>query len=310
MTSAVGGIPRSLAALVVAGAVSALTWKHSTGTTVVAHARSQGVGMHFIGHRGASAVAPENTLKAVRMALEGGYGFEIDLQVLKDGTVVILHDDTLRRTAAMSWFSWLVQVGADKRALLRRPVSELRLDEARTIEVGDHSHTEPIPTFVEVLQELHADTSRRHVRCFAEIKADGYSSSASFDRQLTEASAAAVVNARILPSQLSFISFSLGALLDTKRRLPEHAAYLVAYVQTAAQAMAVAELALQSGLDGIDLNADPTVVTAELADWLHARGKHLAVWVWAAPGANDVPAVWEHMERCAHHALRACVRTT
>ena len=39
-----------------------------------------------------SAQAPENTLAAIRVALQAGMGFEIDLQRLADGTVVLLHD--------------------------------------------------------------------------------------------------------------------------------------------------------------------------------------------------------------------------
>ena len=35
--------------------------------------------MQFIGHRGASAQAPENTLQAVRLALSEGFGFEVAL---------------------------------------------------------------------------------------------------------------------------------------------------------------------------------------------------------------------------------------
>jgi len=65
-----------------------------------------------------------------------------------------------------------------------------------------------------------------------------------------------------------------------------------------AEAWALARLAVKHDLDGIDLNAEPRVVTAELAQWLHARAKRLAVWVWKAPASNDVPAVWEHMAKC------------
>ena len=35
--------------------------------------------MRLIGHRGASAAAPENTLGSVRAALGAGAGFEVDL---------------------------------------------------------------------------------------------------------------------------------------------------------------------------------------------------------------------------------------
>lgn len=252
--------------------------------------------MQFIGHRGASAQAPENTLKAVRLALTISEGFEVDLQVLKDGTVVILHDDTISRTAAVSWLSWLLcmmTIGTEDRSRLRRPVSELNLAEARVIEVGDGTHSEPIPTFTDVMRELQPAS-----HCFAEIKADGHSSSSSYDPRLTAASASAAIEAKVSPTQLSWISFSLGALVDIKRRMPEHSAYLVAYVSSAAQAKSIAQLAVRSGLDGIDLNADPSVVTPELVEWLHARGKRMAVWVWKAPGSNDNEAVWDHMDRC------------
>lgn len=53
----------------------------------------------IIGHRGASAYAPENTLAAFRMAIDAGAdGVEFDVQLAKDGVPVVIHDDTLRRT--------------------------------------------------------------------------------------------------------------------------------------------------------------------------------------------------------------------
>jgi glycerophosphoryl diester phosphodiesterase len=53
----------------------------------------------IIGHRGASALAPENTLAAFRRALEdGAAGVELDVRLAKDGVPVVIHDATLRRT--------------------------------------------------------------------------------------------------------------------------------------------------------------------------------------------------------------------
>lgn len=53
----------------------------------------------LLGHRGASACAPENTLGAFRAALaDGGDGFELDVQLTADAVPVVLHDDTLDRT--------------------------------------------------------------------------------------------------------------------------------------------------------------------------------------------------------------------
>ena len=55
--------------------------------------------MVILGHRGASAVAPENTLVAFRRALElGADGFEFDVTLTRDHVPIIIHDDTLDRT--------------------------------------------------------------------------------------------------------------------------------------------------------------------------------------------------------------------
>lgn len=49
-------------------------------------------------HRGARIEAPENTLRAFRIALEAGAtGLESDAWVAADGEVVLVHDDTVRR---------------------------------------------------------------------------------------------------------------------------------------------------------------------------------------------------------------------
>ena len=53
----------------------------------------------IIGHRGASAHAPENTLAAFQMAIDAGAdGIEFDVQLAKDGVPVVIHDATLFRT--------------------------------------------------------------------------------------------------------------------------------------------------------------------------------------------------------------------
>ncbi len=74
----------------------------------------------IIGHRGASALAPENTLAAFRLAIESGAdGLEFDVQLSKDGIPVVIHDATLERTG-------------------RRPhaVAELTARELRETDVG------------------------------------------------------------------------------------------------------------------------------------------------------------------------------
>lgn len=51
-------------------------------------------------HRGASAYAPENTIEAFKLAIEQkAEGIELDVQLTKDGVVVVIHDETIDRVS-------------------------------------------------------------------------------------------------------------------------------------------------------------------------------------------------------------------
>ena len=51
-------------------------------------------------HRGASGYAPENTLPAFQKAFQmGADGIELDVQMTKDGELVVCHDETIGRTS-------------------------------------------------------------------------------------------------------------------------------------------------------------------------------------------------------------------
>lgn len=93
----------------------------------------------LVAHRGASADAPENTLAALRLGCEQGaeYG-ECDVRMTRDGEVVLLHDESLLRTAGVA-----------------RRVDEFTLAELRRLEVGawrgERWRGEKIPTLAEAL---------------------------------------------------------------------------------------------------------------------------------------------------------------
>jgi glycerophosphoryl diester phosphodiesterase len=54
----------------------------------------------IIGHRGASALAPENTRAAFSLALsEGADGIEFDVRLSQDNKPVVIHDASLKRTS-------------------------------------------------------------------------------------------------------------------------------------------------------------------------------------------------------------------
>lgn len=59
----------------------------------------------LLGHRGAMARAPENTLGAFRAAMDdGAHGVELDVQLSADAVPVVLHDDTLDRTTSLNGY--------------------------------------------------------------------------------------------------------------------------------------------------------------------------------------------------------------
>ena len=93
-------------------------------------------------HRGASRVAPENTLAAFRQAVEiGADGIELDVQLSADGVPVVIHDTTVDRTTDGS--GW---------------VRDLTLAQLQELDAGGHAGAafagERIPTLEEVLAEV------------------------------------------------------------------------------------------------------------------------------------------------------------
>ena len=79
---------------------------------------------------------PENSLEAFRLAAKHGYGIELDVQLSKDGRVVVFHDDTLDRVCG---------VHARVEDLTWSELSGLRL-------CGTDQR---IPLFSEVLRSVH-----------------------------------------------------------------------------------------------------------------------------------------------------------
>ena len=53
-------------------------------------------------HRGVSSLAPENTLASFKKVVELGIpGVELDVHLTKDGQLVVIHDESIKRTARM-----------------------------------------------------------------------------------------------------------------------------------------------------------------------------------------------------------------
>jgi glycerophosphoryl diester phosphodiesterase len=157
----------------------------------------------IIGHRGASAHAPENTLAAFQMAIDAGAdGVEFDVQLSRDGVPVVIHDATLQRTGGQT-----------------DAVADLTAAELSAVDVGSwfgpKFRGQHVPTLIEVLEFC-----RGLRRIYIELKVNV----ADFSPL------AAAVCDTIRPSpdlpQMIVKSFRLGAIPLVRQSLPE--------VQTAA----------------------------------------------------------------------------
>lgn len=85
-------------------------------------------------HRGLhNSEKPENSMAAFRAALEGGYGIELDVHLMKDGNLAVIHDSSLKRTA-----------GADVK------IEDLTLADLENYRLGGTD--EKIPLFSQVLE--------------------------------------------------------------------------------------------------------------------------------------------------------------
>lgn len=83
-----------------------------------------------IAHRGGAGLRPENTLAAFAHALDLGVdGFELDVHVAKDGSVVVFHDDRLKAEIARDGEGrWLAGPGP--------LIKDLTLSELQAYDIG------------------------------------------------------------------------------------------------------------------------------------------------------------------------------
>ena len=74
----------------------------------------------IVAHRGYSHVAPENSLTAFEAAIAvGAPYFELDVQKSADGTPIVIHDETLERTASSNAIQRFKIVSRSSRIYLR-----------------------------------------------------------------------------------------------------------------------------------------------------------------------------------------------
>lgn len=161
----------------------------------------------IIAHRGTSARAPENTIAAFRRAIaDGADGIEFDVRLAKCGTVVVIHDATLRR------------VGQRPEA-----VSSMTASELGKIDVGswfsilrkstdpDEFKSETVPTLASVLNLLGNFAGKIYI----ELKCR------EIDAEKLAAAVCDVIRDSPQLSQMIVKSFQLEVVPHVRRMCPE-----------------------------------------------------------------------------------------
>jgi glycerophosphoryl diester phosphodiesterase len=157
----------------------------------------------IIAHRGDSAHVPENTLASFAAALEVGADLvEFDVQLTKDGAVIVIHDATVNRTTDG-----------------RGRVHDMTLPQIRALSAGYPSRFgaahrgERVPTLGEALALL-----KDRARVMVEIKSDSVTDDAESG---IEARVIAEVRKAGMERDVALLSFSRRALLRCRKLAPE-----------------------------------------------------------------------------------------
>ena len=250
--------------------------------------KAEGERSAVIAHRGHSAGAPENTLAAIRRAVTANAPWiEIDVQVAKDGTPVLLHDLSLERTTDVAT---VFPERARSDGGLAFPVADFRAAELAELDAGawfgERFAGEGLPTLAEALR-----TAGRRTALMLELKRpaanDGLEDAVADVLETTPPWSDPRVRAR----RLLMLSFDRDALRSYHARDPVPRLGLI-YRRGEAPASFPkldADIADAGGLRAIVIHAADAVERPGLIAGAHRRG--LRVHVFTVDDAATMTAV-------------------
>lgn len=215
--------------------------------------------VEIIGHRGASYIAPENTMASVMLGWEKGANVEVDIYLTKDHRIVVIHDKSTKRTA-------VTDVN----------VSEAISDELRKLDVGSFKSPqyagEKIPFLDDIVATIPPGRKLYiEIKCGAEVL--------PYLRTLL------IRSGKI--SQVVIIGFDLEVVTESKKIIDVPTYWLKGTAKDKQTEQWIphdpnlAQEAKGRGLDGLDVhNAG---VTKKFARAVKASGLKLYVWTVDEP---------------------------
>jgi glycerophosphoryl diester phosphodiesterase len=209
----------------------------------------------IMAHRGSSAAAPENTLAAIRQAIDDGADFvEIDVQETADGEVVVFHDSDFMKLAGVDLKIWDATVD---------DLGEIDIGSSFSPEFKD----ERVPTLAQVLEAC-----KGKIGVNIELKYYGH------DQRL-EQRVAEIVEAHEMTPQVLAMSLKMDGVEKMKSLRPNWKVGLL---------MSVSAGKLS------DIEADFLAVNAGFADRGLIRSAHDSgkeVYVWTVDDAATMSAM-------------------
>jgi glycerophosphoryl diester phosphodiesterase len=208
----------------------------------------------YVGHRGASYLAPENTLASMKLAWElGADGAECDVMLTADKKVVVFHDKNTKKLTGHNFSvknaSW-------------EELKSLSVIPRETNRPGYTSET--IPLLEDLLTIIPEDRM-----LVIEIK-----TGPEILPYLQE-----LIAQHWKHGKISFIAFDFETIKQVKALYPQLPCYFLSMFK--ADLSKHFDAVLQSGLDGVDLRH--TIIDAELMERCRSAG--LDVWCWTV---NDL----------------------
>jgi len=238
--------------IAIAVLAAAYVWSSSydTYSLRIEHMRT----VQVTAHRGASTVCPENTMAAFEEAIrQGADWIELDVRESRDGRVIVLHDESLKRTT-----------GADSKAW------ELDYGEMAALDAGSGFSEAFAGERIPLLSEVIALAREEGIGLNIEIKADDHTP------LLTEHVIALLQEADFLDECV--ITSQTYEVLRTAKEISGdvHTVYVMGFAYGAVNRLSAA--------DGFSIRA--SVLSQSLVTDLHNRG--IEVYAWTVDARSSI----------------------
>lgn len=203
----------------------------------------------FIAHRGASHLAPENTVAAAKLAWElGADAVEVDVHLAKDNRVMVIHDKDTKRTCS-----------GKKNLSIENSPSMLLRDLDAGIRKGAQFKGEKIPFLTEIIETVPPGKNLVvEIKCGKEIFP-----ALNYDLEKSGKT-----------EQIVFISFDWDVITEAKKMFPENKCYWLSAMKSGLSKKM--DDAARAGLDGVNLKHN--IIDEKIMEQAKQLGLDVLTW--------------------------------